>query len=500
MALRKKIAIFLVVIASLAPTIYLFLQDKRLWAAVWLGLVVFAVLASIVGRDRGLAAYVFTVACLAFLGFSTVTLGGDGHLVQFDSIRAGVGLILLAVIVGSVIFLASDFIFATRGGARWRSFLYLLYWILGMSGTYREVKDGNVKEVKRGKPAVKANVTELITVHPDHAVVLERGGSYTRVVGPGRVYAEPGEVIKKVIRTCGQSVDDKAEDIFTKDEIPVTVHFSIAFRIASDPTRRVELGKPYPFSEEAALKAAYNVGNIEGAMKGVGESLLRDKIAQCSLDEIYDPLNPDTFPLGDIRRQLKEQLENIARNWGLVVSSFKINRVEVPDEVRKQMLERWQGVWTRNEAVEQERTEREAASIRAERKAIEVQATLAEAKAQAEADRIREMEKAQNKEEAFKRCLTLLEQHSGPVDQQTALQLLQMILVGEDPGRLLARLRALQASGFVSQKDVIEAVSGPPKGIAGPSGDTGQLLHPRSAIQHKGTESSSDSDTQDENG
>jgi len=65
---------------------------------------------------------------------------------------------------------------------------------------------------------------------------------------------------------------------------------------------------------------------------------------------------------------------------------------------------------------------------------------------------------------------------------------------------LLSRLRALQASGFVSQEDVIEAVSGPPIGIASPSGDTRQLLHPRSAIQHKGTESSSDPDTQDENG
>lgn len=501
MALAKKIAAILIV--GLAPASYLFLRVDRLWAGAWLGFVLLAAIIYSIGRDRGLVAYVFTVASLAFLAYTTVTVGGDGHSLHLDRVRAGVGLVLLAVIVGSVVFLASDFIFAARGGDRWRAFRYLLYWVLGLCGAYREAKDGKATEVKPRWPAFKAKATELITVHADHAVVLERSGAYTRVVGPGQVYTEPGEGIKKVIRTSGQSVKDTLKDVFTKDGIPVTVHFSISFRVAPDPNRKVELGKPYPYSEEAVLKAAYNVGDVEGAMKGVAGSLLRDRIAQSSLDDLYDPLHPETFPLGDIRTELQEQLQNIAKKWGLVTNSFGISRVEVPERVRQQMLERWQAAWVRNEQVEKERTKREEAFIRAERQKIEVEAKIAKAEAEAKAERIREMEKARGKEEIFNGLLTLLEKHGVHVDQHTVAQLLQIVLIGEaEPARLLPYLRTLPASaGFTQEGLVAEAARlGLGVRVVGPSDETTQprRLRPVTQRQDKGT--SSNQDTQEKNG
>jgi regulator of protease activity HflC (stomatin/prohibitin superfamily) len=136
------------------------------------------------------------------------------------------------------------------------------------------------------------------------------------------------------------------EEALTKDGIPLDITFTVLYRLMADvPEEAIDWEKPYPVSKDAVVRAAYATFDWEIATREVAKNLLRDEIAQMYLDEIYDPLNPETFPLGEIRIRVRDRLSEIAKNWGTEIRSVQIVRVEIPDKIKEQMLRRWFERW-----------------------------------------------------------------------------------------------------------------------------------------------------------
>jgi regulator of protease activity HflC (stomatin/prohibitin superfamily) len=169
--------------------------------------------------------------------------------------------------------------------------------------------------------------------------VYERNGEYAGVLGPGMHYLNLDESVRKVIVTYQRAGSSTLKEIMTKDGIPVTVEYSVSYRIES--RTEPEIGKPYPYSEEACMKAAYNAPNWESKIINGAGGLIATKIAGMTLDELFDLRNATTYPIGDMLESLRMKLQERTRRYGAVILGLDIDKVDLPASVREQMLARW---------------------------------------------------------------------------------------------------------------------------------------------------------------
>ncbi len=330
--------ILLVLSVALLPLLILVsVVHEPKWGLVWLAVVSLGCLVRM-GQSKGVALAIFFTASGVFLTFSFVTRGLTG---------AVLGLAVYLFLTGSLLFLASQLILVSRGGNQWDCFRYLLSFVTGelFLGSYIIVEDGQVDEVKSKGALAGFKVANLIVIRNEQAVVFERMGKFTRIEGPGAVRTKPFESIRKVIVTRKRFRRGTLDNASTKDGIPVTIHYSVLFRIAQDPAKVWNPEKPYPFSREAVLKATYDSYDWEIATIEVAKNLLRDEIGKRYLDDIFDPLDPNTFPQSDIKQRVRDSLRKIAEGWGGTIISFQMLNIEVPPEIREGMQKKWQVDW-----------------------------------------------------------------------------------------------------------------------------------------------------------
>ncbi len=151
--------------------------------------------------------------------------------------------------------------------------------------------------------------------------------------------------VRQIFSTRPRFEEVVLEEAYTKDGIPLNITFTILYRLMPRAEDAIDWEKPYPVSKNAVVKAAYATFDWEMAVREEAKNLLRDRIAQMYLDEIYDPLNPETFPLREIRTDIRDRLAKFAWNWGLEIRAVQIVRLDMPDKVKEQMLRRWFEQW-----------------------------------------------------------------------------------------------------------------------------------------------------------
>lgn len=341
----KKILIVLF-IAMLPLPLLVYVVHKPQWELIWLDLVALGCIAWI-GRSKGVTLAIFFLASEAFVIFSFVA--GSTYEIKgvHLPVEGALGLSVYLFLVGSLLFLASELILVSQGGKRWDCFWYLLSFVTGglFTGSYIIVEDGQPSTVKSKGALAGRKVANLVVIHNEQTVVFEQMGRFTRIAGPGVVFTKPFESIRKVLITRQRFQQFTLENALTKDGIAVDVHMNVLYRIAQDPSKLLDLKKPYPFSEEAVLKATYASFDWEIATREVAKNLVRDLIARRHLDELYEPLHPDRFPLEDIRRQVQQDLAQIAEGWGAQIVSFRITGVDTPPDVRTTLLQKWEVDW-----------------------------------------------------------------------------------------------------------------------------------------------------------
>jgi len=332
----KKILMMLF-IALLPLLVLVFVMHKPEWGLTWLALVALGCIVWM-GKSKGVPLAIFFTASGVFLIFSFATGGMTG---------AALGFIVYLFLVSSLLFLASELILVSQGGNRWDCFRYMLSFVTGglFLGSYIIVEDGQQSTVKSKGALAGFKVANLVVIHNEQAAVFEQTGKFTRVEGPGVVFTKPFESIRKVIVTRTRFKKGTVDNALTKDGIPVTIHYSVLFRIMQDPAKQWNPEKPYPFSREAVLKATYNSFDWEIATTEVAKNLLRDEVGKRYMDDIFDPLRPDTFPQGDIKQRVRDSLRNIAEGWGAAIIGVQILGIEVPREIGEGMQKKWQVDW-----------------------------------------------------------------------------------------------------------------------------------------------------------
>jgi len=298
-----------------------------------------------------------------------------------------VDLVLPLFVLGAGLFLTCGAVFPIQGWRmHWRVFLLLVGWYLGRNRPCFVVRDGRDEERIPGSPLVGRVGIGIILVDSSSVVVLERGSSRSRVIGPGVsflvsdgeplpdgwdnewsvIFTERFEKIRGVIDLRRQRRRRRVHAV-TRDGIEVSVVLDVDFML--EPGKWVGWDTPYQFTREAACKAVYGEAIDEEetetydwaegvAVRAADE--LRHILSEYTLDQLYSTIDMDRDPQLGIQRALNEKLSSIAASKGARLLGTTLGVIRVPEEVIKQRVTNWQAEWIRRQTIIEAQGEAEA--------------------------------------------------------------------------------------------------------------------------------------------
>jgi hypothetical protein len=253
------------------------------------------------------------------------------------------GLLVFAlVILGAAYFVSFTFGLPNLTDA----FFATLKLIFGYPFSVVKISGGLVDQKSRGMPGIKIGGPGLVKVTPDSAAVIKRGGkpvvveSGTHLLGPGDNVVEAVD-----LRPQSRGAEMTAR---TRDGIKITVPFFVGFQIDTGG-RQPTPEDPWPFSEEAVLKAVFNskqVGATGAAqwherVPGAVSGNVREMIASHYLEDFFEPDEQEGNTRSELKSWLKEQSEGGARNVGAQLNWVNFATPEIPDEAAAKYIDNY---------------------------------------------------------------------------------------------------------------------------------------------------------------
>ena len=270
------------------------------------------------------------------------------------------------------------------------AFLRLLGHALGERGLVCFVRDGAAIEAIGERTRSGSGV---ILIDSASAVVLRTDTAFTRAVGPGIVFTEPGEWLAETVDLRRQELhvqgstpvigkDPTPESLssmaITQDGIPVSADLSITFMI--DPGHLLEPREgrtadapPYEVNLEAIERAAY--GHVFGEYEDVSWKdlplllfidLWREEMKQWTLNALIDTDKTQTPPLERIASAIHAQIvpsmattppaqdeedQNPSRELEILISrgirvlDLKVIDLRLPPEIQNERNLQWRESW-----------------------------------------------------------------------------------------------------------------------------------------------------------
>ena len=276
--------------------------------------------------------------------------------------------------VGAVYFIASHFVAAMYGLKDWSEGADHLKRCVFGQPTKKPTLVVTEAKIKQDEEDVLVRIggPARILVHHDSAVVLERGGRLTRVLGPGVTdYLGPFEKVWDVIDVRPMRWGEYRVEAQSREGIPVELTIDVSFQISTGG-RSPKAEKPYPALPEAVFKASTStwVRDPDGSEDDLyldwarrvviseATGTLRDILARFPLDSLVgleSSLVPGApHPRQAIRDELEERLGKVAANLGAQINEVRIGNISVADEVTQQWIEAWEEEWRNRAKLEKE--------------------------------------------------------------------------------------------------------------------------------------------------
>ena len=245
----------------------------------------------------------------------------------------------------------------------WLGFRYAFLCMFGPPGPfpypYALITEGGVRERDRQKFLAHRQLggPGRLVVFNDSAVVLERYGRITRIVGPGIVFLERFERVREIIDLRPQVKTYPAEQVIvaTRDGILVGTEVTIRFQIKR-ATTSPSSGVAYPVDPATLMAAATAHGVRIGPAPGQRmiskwrdrvlrnvDSTLRDIVAGKTLDALFEPTDVFKDPREEIRQEMLRQLSQSSAGFGAEVLDVMLGPFKpVSSSVERQRLATWQ--------------------------------------------------------------------------------------------------------------------------------------------------------------
>ncbi|MES2201649.1 MAG: SPFH domain-containing protein [candidate division FCPU426 bacterium] len=142
--------------------------------------------------------------------------------------------------------------------------------------------------------------------------VVFRLGKFSDVKGPGLFFIIPLIEQVQLIDTRIRAMDIPAQQMITKDNVPVKINGVIFFRV------------------EHVADALIKVQDYRYAIGQYAQTALRDVIGQMTLDQLLSERE-------QIAKMIETAVEKDTKGWGLEVTGINIQDVEMPEDLKKMM-------------------------------------------------------------------------------------------------------------------------------------------------------------------
>jgi len=193
--------------------------------------------------------------------------------------------------------------------------VFFIVLILGSAVSFGVYQVNNVTGVILG--IVSLLVAIFISTAVRVAAQWEKGlvfrlGKFLNVKGPGFFFIIPVVDNVVIVDTRVLTLDIPKQQVITKDNVPVSINGVVYFKVVK--------------VEDAIIK----VQNYNYAMSQYALAALRDVVGTMTLDQLLSE-----------REQIGKEIENIvekeSQNWGLEVTTIKIQDIDMPEELKKMM-------------------------------------------------------------------------------------------------------------------------------------------------------------------
>ena len=270
---------------------------------------------------------------------------------------------------------------------RGQAFQRLLDYTLGNRGPVLFLREGQAVESRGERDRKGAGV---LLADQTSAGVLRTETRYTRAIGPGVTFTEPGERLASALdlrrqvrvvqgTTPGQGDPDARREIsstaLTEDGIPVAADLRVTFMLDpghASPPREGQFPHlpPYEFNPRAAERAVYGHAHRDDEATTwtdlpllVAVDLWREEIKRWRLEALLSGGGARPSPLEKVETAIEKRLvatpesrragtENesprelqVLRRRGIRVLDLEIGNLKVPEEVRAEHLRRWREQW-----------------------------------------------------------------------------------------------------------------------------------------------------------
>lgn len=142
--------------------------------------------------------------------------------------------------------------------------------------------------------------------------VVFRLGRFSSMKGPGLFFIIPLVDQVKLVDTRIRAMDIPAQQVITKDNVPVKINGVIFFKVDQP--------------QDAIIK----VQDYRYAISQYAQTALRDVIGQMSLDQLLSERE-------QIAKMIETAVEKDTEGWGLEVTGINIQDVDMPEELKKMM-------------------------------------------------------------------------------------------------------------------------------------------------------------------
>jgi regulator of protease activity HflC (stomatin/prohibitin superfamily) len=179
-------------------------------------------------------------------------------------------------------------------------------------------------------------------INQGNEALVERLGRYHRKLKPGLNFIVP--LVDQVVMedtTREQILDIKPQSVITQDNIYVEIDAVVYWRI-----RDIE-------------KSFYAIEDLQGALAQLTTTTLREIIAQNTLEQT-------NVSRAEMDSAILDQLNEITADWGAQILRLDIQRITLPESVRKSREEEQAAVIKKRALITEAEGEKEAAIKKAE--------------------------------------------------------------------------------------------------------------------------------------
>ncbi len=243
------------------------------------------------------------------------------------------------------------------------------------------------------RPEIVIGGPATLIIYNDSAVLLERAGRLTRVLGPGRHPLRRFEKIRAIVDLRPRSYSLTVNGM-SREGIPVKWPLTIHFQSNDRDEGRHEAteGQPFAYAEQAVFRAATDtwvsdpsagseVDWRDRTTNGETPGALRNILARYSLDQL---IQPDDEAADATRRTIQQELEQALRasaaRHGARITGLTLGNVELEDPAAQQWVKTWKANWDRQRRIEEAEGPaehiRRLESVRAEAKRRMLEATI----------------------------------------------------------------------------------------------------------------------------